>query len=149
MLDILVTLETGLSEQVKATLAALAAFMQPEVIVDCATITAHCGRRDQVAFLQENNNQFQKHFIFFVREQVIVAFLRKIMDQCSDFIAQGFATHTPSQVVLVLARLCLDLESSIIAYLLRFVDEQFAIRLDRRMTTSKMHFWTTQSTQLI
>lgn len=88
--------------------------------------------------MRENSAQFQKQFILIVREQVIVAFLRHVMSHCGEFIAQGFGTQTPSQLVLLLARLCLDLESSIISYLMRFVDEQFSVRLDRNMTTATL-----------
>ncbi|CAG2165668.1 unnamed protein product [Oppiella nova] len=108
--DLLITLQTSISELIKSVVAALMPFTDPEV-----TFTG--------------KTQFQQKFsIQFVREVVVIGFIRHILSVSLDYEKNySTATSPPSQLILLLSRLCLDFDTSIIGYLLSFTEEQFNI----------------------
>ncbi|XP_054167190.1 vacuolar protein sorting-associated protein 51 homolog [Oppia nitens] len=108
--DLLITLQTSISELVKSVVAALMPFTDPEVTFAAKT-------------------QFQQIFSSrFAREVVVIGFIRHILSNSLEYEKNySTATSPPSQLILLLSRLCLDFETSIIGYLLSFTDEQFNI----------------------
>ena len=89
LFDILCTLETSLSEQVKSTLATLMAFMQPEVRFrnfSLFSLIEFCF--SQLAFIRDSS-RFQAKFVRCVREDVIVSFIRFVLDTVSEFSKSG------------------------------------------------------------
>ena len=106
--DLLITLQTSISELIKTVVAGLTPFTDPEVTFAIKT-------------------QFQQNFgTKCVREVVVIGFIKHILSNCLDYEKNySTATSPPSQLILLLSRLCLDFDNSIIAYLLSFTDEQF------------------------
>jgi hypothetical protein len=70
-----------------------------------------------------------------VREGVVVAFLRYVIQVAEDYQKLGTMSTAPSQLILLLSKLCLDMDTSVVGYLLLFVDEQFNI-VDKRGLTA-------------
>ena len=108
--DLLITLQTSISELIKSVVAGLTPFTDPEVTFAAKT-------------------QFQQNFgTKLVRELVVIGFIRYILSNSLDYEKNySSATSPPSQLILVLSRLCLDFDNSIIGYVLSFTDEQFNI----------------------
>ena len=108
--DLLITLQTAISELIKSVVAGLTPFTDPEVTFAAKT-------------------QFQQNFgTKLVRELVVIGFIRHILSNSLDYEKNySTATSPPSQLILLLSRLCLDFDNSIIGYVLSFTDEQFNI----------------------
>lgn len=108
--DLLITLQTSISELIKSVVAGLTPFTDPEVTFAAKT-------------------QFQQNFgTKLVRELVVIGFIRYILSNSLDYEKNySSATSPPSQLILLLSRLCLDFDNSIIGYVLSFTDEQFNI----------------------
>ena len=108
--DLLITLQTSISELIKSAVAGLTPFTDPEVTFAAKT-------------------QFLHNFgTKMVRELVVIGFIRYILSNSMDYEKNySTATSPPSQLILLLSRLCLDFDNSIIGYVLSFTDEQFNI----------------------
>lgn len=119
--DLLISLQTTISEQIKFVVAALTAFTQKDVTF-------------------ASKASFQEKFgCEYVREGVIVNYLRFILSTALEYEENiSNSSSPPPQLVLLLSRLCLDMESSIIGYLLDFTDEQFAIGRQANFTPYPM-----------
>jgi hypothetical protein len=115
--DLLITLQTAISELIKSVVAGLTPFTDPEVTFAAKT-------------------QFQQNFsIKFVREGVVIEFIKFILSNSLEYEKNySNSTSPPSQLILLLSRLCLDLDNSIIGYLLSFADEQFNIYNNTNIT---------------
>lgn len=118
MSELLINLEMVISEQTKAAMASLLAFTQPEV-----------------TFVRENSG-FELTFSRTVREDVIVKYLREVLAISLNYQKAGLNSAPPSQIVLLLAKLCLDFDSSVISYLLAFADEQFCVTGQHQLTSA-------------
>lgn len=68
-----------------------------------------------------------------VREGLVVAYVQHITQVCKDF-CEGTATAPPA-LLLILSRMCSDLESSTISYLVTLTEEQFDIDHNLEVTS--------------
>lgn len=108
--DLLITLQTSISELIKSAVAGLTPFTDPEVTFAAKSHFLH------------------KFGTKLVREMVVIGFIRYILSNALEYEKNySTATSPPSQLILLLSRLCLDFDNSIIGYILSFTDEQFNI----------------------
>ncbi|RWS28273.1 vacuolar protein sorting-associated protein 51-like protein [Leptotrombidium deliense] len=114
--EILITLETTISEQIKSSLAGLANFIDPDV--------RFCAR-----------TSFQEEFSQTVREAVVTPFLRFIVTSSLEY--KRASIQPPTQLILLLSRLCLDLEHSIIQYLISYTEDKFPVVNNCNITSVK------------
>lgn len=109
--DILVSLETSLSEAVKDVVKGLAVYIGPEL-----------------SFVAKTN--FRDNFVLEVREKVVIASLEHVVHVSSDH-HKSSSSGVPL-LVLLLSRLNLDLDLSMITYLINFTEEQLFISRDMK-----------------
>ncbi|RWS11457.1 vacuolar protein sorting-associated protein 51-like protein, partial [Dinothrombium tinctorium] len=114
--DILITLETSISEHIKLSISGLTNFINSET-----------------SFSQRTS--FREEFSENVREAVVIPYLHFIISHSLEYKRASIAP--PTQLVLLLSRLCLDLENSIIQYLISFTDEKFNVTFNRNSPTVK------------
>ncbi|GIY69203.1 vacuolar protein sorting-associated protein 51 homolog [Caerostris darwini] len=80
--------------------------------------------------------QFKEEFCReYVREGVIIAFLRHINKTCQEFCSCNERNTVPAQLILVLSRFCLNLEQSSISEWVSLVDDSFSILNDNGLTS--------------
>ncbi|XP_055935423.1 vacuolar protein sorting-associated protein 51 homolog isoform X1 [Argiope bruennichi] len=80
--------------------------------------------------------QFKEEFCReYVREGVIIAFLRHINKTCQEFCSYTERNTVPPQLILVLSRFCLNLEQSSISEWVSLVDDSFSISNDNGLTS--------------
>ncbi|KAG8182200.1 hypothetical protein JTE90_004138 [Oedothorax gibbosus] len=80
--------------------------------------------------------QFKEEFCrAFVREGVIVAFLRHINKTCQDFCSNIEKNAVPAQLILLLSKFCFNLEQSTINELVSCVDDNFSIAYENGLTS--------------
>ncbi|GIY74016.1 vacuolar protein sorting-associated protein 51 homolog [Caerostris extrusa] len=80
--------------------------------------------------------QFKEEFCReYVREGVIIAFLRHINKTCQEFCSYNERNTVPAQLILVLSRFCLNLEQSSISEWVSLVDDSFSILNDNGLTS--------------
>lgn len=117
--DLLNTMESSVADQVKAVLSNLQAFIQSD-------ITFAMKMHFREPFCRE-----------YVREGVVVSFLHHINNVALEFCCSiGDKTMVPPPaLLLVLSRLCLDLKTSSISYLLSLTDEQFTVEDQTGLTS--------------
>ena len=115
--DLLITLQTKVSELIKSTIASLTSFIE----CDVTFAKAH----------------FQHKFCtYFVREGIFINFFKFIIQTSANYEnTHLLSASPPSQLILLLSRFCLDMETSLISYLLSFIDEQL-INVDVSKNTS-------------
>lgn len=117
--DLLREMHTSLVSQVKSVLSQLQAFVGPD-------ITFAMKPYFRGAFCRED-----------VREGLVVSFIRHILTVSQEFcVESGDKVVIPSSLILILSRLCYDLDQSTIGYLLTLVDEQFLLEDKSCMTSS-------------
>ncbi|XP_074604910.1 vacuolar protein sorting-associated protein 51 homolog [Brevipalpus obovatus] len=109
--DILVSLETTLSESVKEVVKSLEVFIGPEL-----------------SYLSKTN--FRDDFILEIREKIVVAIIKHVIILSSDH-CKSTSSGVPL-LVLLLSRLNLDLDVSMITYLINFTEEQLFISRDMK-----------------
>ncbi|XP_037092492.1 vacuolar protein sorting-associated protein 51 homolog [Pollicipes pollicipes] len=100
----LTTFVGSLAERVRTLVAALQAFIQPEL-----SFASLAGRRQ--LFCRQH-----------VREGVLVGFFRHFVSSCAAF-CQAAGDKASPNVVLLLSRACRDLETSTVHYLMDYVDD--------------------------
>uniref|UniRef100_T1KEJ8 Vacuolar protein sorting-associated protein 51 homolog n=1 Tax=Tetranychus urticae TaxID=32264 RepID=T1KEJ8_TETUR len=109
--DIVVSLETSLSESIKNTVKSLSVFSAPDL-----------------SFLIKTN--FRDDFILDVREKVVASMLKHVISLSSEH-QRANSSGTPL-LVLLLSRLNLDLDLTMISYLINFTEEQLYISRDMK-----------------
>lgn len=108
-----IAFETSICENLKSLLANLNPFMDPEL-----------------TFLKKN---FKEKFISkCVFESIVVEYINCILGCAIEFEQSYTTSHIPSQLILILSKICLDLSNSIISYLFNFTEEIFG-----RLTTNR------------
>ncbi|XP_054709728.1 vacuolar protein sorting-associated protein 51 homolog [Uloborus diversus] len=107
--DLLSEFEKQISNNVKSVQSELQLFIQPDITFAVKV-------------------QFREKFCSkFVREEVVIAFLKHINKCCEEFCSSNEKSSTPPQLILLLSRFCLNLEQSSICVLVSLVDENFAV----------------------
>ncbi|XP_053214066.1 vacuolar protein sorting-associated protein 51 homolog isoform X2 [Panonychus citri] len=109
--DIVVSLETSLSESIKNTVKSLSVFSAPDL-----------------SFLVKTN--FRDDFILDVREKVVASMLKYVISLSTEH-QRSNSSATPL-LVLLLSRLNLDLDLTMISYLINFTEEQLYISRDMK-----------------
>ncbi|GFQ77544.1 vacuolar protein sorting-associated protein 51 homolog [Trichonephila clavata] len=80
--------------------------------------------------------QFKEEFCReYVREGVIIAFLRHINKTNQEFCSSNERSAVPAQLILILSRFCLNLEQSSISEWVSLVDDSFSITNDSGLTS--------------
>lgn len=116
--DLLNDLEAQISCSIKLSQADLQFFIQPD-------ITFAMKVQFKEIFCRE-----------YVRENVFIAFIKYINETCLDFsTSNSERSSIPAQLVLLLSRLCLNLEQSSICYLISLIDENFSIEITTNLTS--------------
>jgi len=118
--DTVLSLEAAMSESIKMVLSYLITLRQPDIF-----------------FPGSNCSQPDLDFVRLIREDVFVAFLSHVIQVTEDYHKTGSTWSSPSQLVLVLSRVCYDLDASLLSYLVSHVDEVLnTSRSQLRMMTS-------------
>ncbi|GBM88079.1 Vacuolar protein sorting-associated protein 51 [Araneus ventricosus] len=115
--DLLNTFESQISSRINTVQADLQLFIQTDITFAM-----------KVQFKEEFCRQY-------VREGVIIAFLRHINKTCQEFCSCTERNTVPPQLILVLSRFCLNLEQSAISEWVSLVDDSFSITNDNGLTS--------------
>ena len=116
-LDMVISIQSSLSEQVKRVVAYLITFRQPDVY-----------------FIRDAN--FENEFTRIVRENVVVQFLYHVMQAMEDFQKTGIQWSSPPQLILILSRVCYDIDTSLITSVLDYVDDALKMKGNPSLTPS-------------
>ncbi|KAI2801931.1 Vacuolar protein sorting-associated protein 51 [Blomia tropicalis] len=104
--DTVISFETKICENLKSCLTNLGPFMDSEL-----------------TFLRKDfKDKFVKHCIF---ENIVLEYLHFILNSAIEFEQTYTTSHIPSQLILILSKICLDLSNSIITYLFDCAEEIF------------------------
>src|SRR5699024_10350460 len=116
--DVVIAFETTICENLKAFLSNLNPFMDPEL-----------------TFLRKD---FKERFVTnCVFESIVVQYINFILKSAIEYEQSYTMSHIPSQLILILSKICLDLSNNIIAYLFNFTEEVFGKHsLDRSLVSS-------------
>lgn len=119
LVDLLSTLETSVADYTKSVLMSLQSFIQNDITFATKILFKEIFCHD------------------YVREGVIVAFLRHINSVALEFCSSSSEKNAapPPQLILLLSRFCMNLEQSSICYLVSLTDEQFAIEDQEGLTS--------------
>ena len=103
------SIATSLEEEIQRVLAYLNTFRQPEV-----------------HFLRDSG--FENEFTRTIREQVVVAHLFHVIHTMEEYQKTGSTWSAPPQLVLVLSRVCYDLDASLVSRILNTVDDVLKLK---------------------
>ncbi|XP_059475616.1 vacuolar protein sorting-associated protein 51 homolog [Neocloeon triangulifer] len=110
--ELLNTLVAGSVEKIKISLQDLKLFLQSDLTFSLKQL-------------------FRAKFCSSVREDFLVAFIKFLMETASGFCVP----QTPPTLLLLLSKMCLEMESSTVNYLLSQTDEEFCIEDAAKLTT--------------
>jgi hypothetical protein len=116
-LQMLTSIQLSVDEHVKQIVAYLITFRQPDVY-----------------FMKDAN--FENEFTRMIRESVVVQFLYHVIQQMEEFHKTGVQWSSPPQLILILSRVCFDMDASIVTTLLAHVDDILKMKSNVSLTSS-------------
>ena len=104
--DVVIAFETTICENLKSFLSNLNPFMDSEL-----------------TFLKKDfKDRFVVNCVF---ESILVEYAKFILKSAIEYEQTYTTLHIPSQLILILSKICLDMSNNIIAYLFNFTEEMF------------------------
>ena len=110
--DTVLAIEASISESTKMVLTYLVTLRQPDVFFTGPSSASHADL----------------DFLRLIREEVVVSFLTHVIRCSEDYQRTGMSWSSPPQLVLILSKVCFDLEASLLSYLLSHVDDVLTAR---------------------
>lgn len=109
--ETLISVETRISEDLKQTLSTLSPFFDAEL--------RFVTREFKTKFIREC-----------VHKNIVLEYIKFILLTSLEYEASYSTQHVPSQLILILSKLCLDMGNSIINYLFNCTEELFKLKHD-------------------
>lgn len=104
--ETLIAFETTICENLKTVLSSLDPFLYPDL-----------------SFLNKDfKEKFVKNCVF---NNIVVEYVKYILESAIEYEKSYTSSHIPSQLILILSKLCLDMSNSIIAYMVNFTEDIF------------------------